>query len=246
MTAEQVHARTDRRDAADPSSPSPTPAKATGSAPADPSPTEAKPRRYRGQDPEQRRAERRRRLLDAGLELFGTVGYQSTSVERLCSTSGVTGRHFYEEFPSREALLGAVLDDILADCLTKVAAALGTAPPDLEDRLTSGIGAYVRGLSDDPRRARIVALEVVGVSPAFEEHRRGLGRAFADMVRDQARELIATGAPLQGNDLTLQALLAVIHELTMVYLTADEPFAVQDVIDEAVRIVMAVALAPAR
>src|SRR6266536_445680 len=52
-------------------------------------PRQAVERRYRGRLPDERRAERRRRLLGAGLELFGTVGYHGTSIERLCAQAGV-------------------------------------------------------------------------------------------------------------------------------------------------------------
>ncbi len=44
-------------------------------------------RRYGGKSLEQRREERRRRLLDAGLELFGTQGFQHTTIEQLCATA---------------------------------------------------------------------------------------------------------------------------------------------------------------
>ncbi len=67
-------------------------------------------RTYRGRSPEERRAERRERLLEAGLKLFGGEGYAATSIERLCAHARVTARHFYEEFPTREALLLAVFD----------------------------------------------------------------------------------------------------------------------------------------
>ena len=72
-------------------------------------------RRYRGRLPDERRADRRRRLLDAGLELFGTVGYHGTSIERLCAQAGVTARHFYQEFSGREALLAALFGEIVSE-----------------------------------------------------------------------------------------------------------------------------------
>ena len=46
-------------------------------------------RPYGGRSPEERRADRRRRLLDAALDRFGTTGYASTSITELCSSAGV-------------------------------------------------------------------------------------------------------------------------------------------------------------
>ena len=60
-------------------------------------------RRIRGLDAQQRLDERRRLLLDAGLELFGTAGYAATSVEQLCQAAYVSTRSFYELFPNKEA-----------------------------------------------------------------------------------------------------------------------------------------------
>ncbi|MDN5938479.1 MAG: TetR/AcrR family transcriptional regulator, partial [Salinisphaera sp.] len=71
-------------------------------------------RRYRGRTPAQLRAERRQRLIDAGLALFGERGYANAPIELLCATAKVATRHFYEQFDSREALLQAVFDDVLA------------------------------------------------------------------------------------------------------------------------------------
>jgi len=66
--------------------------------------------RYGGRTADERRAERRERLLDAGLELFGTQGYANTSIEALCSATRLNPRYFYESLKTREELLRAVYD----------------------------------------------------------------------------------------------------------------------------------------
>ena len=81
----------------------PATAPTAGAAPTAPKPSGE--RLYGGMTAEQRRAERRRRLLDTALELFGTDGYPYTGIERICSHAGVTARHFYEEFGNRETLM---------------------------------------------------------------------------------------------------------------------------------------------
>src|SRR5688500_9652842 len=87
-------------------------------------------RPYRGMSPDERQADRRRRLLDAGLGQFGTSGYARTTIEGLCAGAGVTPRHFYDEFGGREALLVAVFDEIVAWVTDAVGAALAAAPED--------------------------------------------------------------------------------------------------------------------
>jgi len=204
-----------------------------------------KPRRYRGRMPEERRAQRRRKLLDTGLELFAVEGYAKTSVEGICSTAGVTGRHFYEEFPGREALLVGVFDEIIDESYSRVVRAVADSPHDLTARLVAGVSAYMHYLLDDPRHARIVTVESVGISAEFETHRRESGAAFATFIQGEALTLIAEGSSVHGNELTVLALVAAIHELTASWLAHGQPMTIDALIAEGVRIIRAVALAPA-
>ena len=45
-----------------------------------------------------RRADRRRRLLDVGLDLLGSRGSAAVSVRSVCRTAQLTDRYFYESF----------------------------------------------------------------------------------------------------------------------------------------------------
>jgi AcrR family transcriptional regulator len=141
----------------------------------------------------ERREDRRERLLAAGLELFGTVGYGSTSIEGICAAAGVTARHMYEHFASREALLRAVYDDVVTGTQRAVLRALATSPAP-EGRAAAGVEAFVRSYLDDPRRARIACIEAIGVSVEFERHRRSVIHAFAALIEAQARSMAAEGS----------------------------------------------------
>jgi len=69
------------------------------------------PRPYAGETPEVRRERRRRRFIDSGKTLFGTLGYRKTTVRGLCAHAGLTDRYFYESFASLEDLLAAAVND---------------------------------------------------------------------------------------------------------------------------------------
>ena len=131
-------------------------------------------RTYGGLSPDARRASRRERLLNAGLELFGTVGYARTTIPMICTESGVTARHFYEEFESREALLRAVLEIIAERAHEIVRDALRATDLPVNERVLASNRAYYRYLTEDPRRARIYALESLGISVELEQYRREL------------------------------------------------------------------------
>lgn len=129
-------------------------------------------RRYSGRPVEDWRADRLDRLLTTAFDLFGTHGYRNTSIERLCSTAKVSTRHFYQEFPSKEAVLLAVYTQILEAGVAGTAKALDEAPEHgMRERMSRAMTAYLETVTEDPRSARISFVEVLGASPAVEERR---------------------------------------------------------------------------
>jgi len=149
-------------------------------------------RRYSGKTAEERRAERRERLLDAGLELFGTRGYPATTIEMLCSAARLNPRYFYEEFETREALLQAVYDRYIAAVTETVITAVEQAPTEPHARLEAGLRAFLEVALADPRAARINYFEMVGVSAQLERRRREVLRAYAEMVAQEIDRVAAT------------------------------------------------------
>jgi AcrR family transcriptional regulator len=151
-------------------------------------PPPATERRYGGKTADQRRAQRREQLLDAGLELFGTLGYANVTIEALCAAAGLNPRYFYEQFENRETLLGAVYDRHVQAVLQTVQAAVAGAPNEPRMRLRAGLSAFVTATLADERAARINYVEMVGVSPALEAQRRSVLRTYAELIATQAGE----------------------------------------------------------
>jgi AcrR family transcriptional regulator len=179
-------------------------------------------RRYGGQDASQRAAARRERLLAAGLEAFGTDGFAATSVEALCTRSGVTARHLYEQFAGREVLLHAVYEQIMGELGRRVATAL--AAEDVGDpaaRIRAGLEAFLRGATRDVRVARIMQLEVIGVSAALEERRAQARGAFAALIAGEARTMRGGRRVSRHDRLVAVALVGAVNELLLDWVAAD-------------------------
>jgi AcrR family transcriptional regulator len=180
-----------------------------------PSPSD-RGRLYAGLSAPERRAERRLRLLDAGLELFGTIGFGKTTIPMLCSASGVTARHFYEEFASREELLRTLYDQIAETAFERVMDALRERDKDVRDRIRDSSAAYFRYLTSDPRLARIYTIEAVGMHAELETHRRAKREAFVKQLTKAARRVSSSidsrllSAAIAGasHDLLLEWVLA--------------------------------------
>jgi AcrR family transcriptional regulator len=184
-------------------------------------------RLYGGLTVLERRAVRRKRLLDAGLDLFAGSGYASATIEGICASAGVTARHFYEEFGSREELLKAVFDrsvDTTILEVTEKAAARATVAPDFESQVREGVNTFVHAFLDDPRRARVVCIESVGVSAAMEAHRRRHFHRFSDLLQVEADRM----SDHQGTSpvefvLTTRALVGGTAELIVDWLLEPDP-----------------------
>ena len=110
-------------------------------------------RRYRGLSADERRSERRARLLEAAADLFGSDGYAATSIERLCARAGVTTRHFYEEFKSREDVLSALCEEMDRATFSAVQSAVEREPDDAEARTRAVVATFITQMLADPRRA---------------------------------------------------------------------------------------------
>jgi AcrR family transcriptional regulator len=113
-------------------------------------------RPYRGVSAPDRIALRRRQLLDAGLELFGTRGIAVVGVGDVCAEAGLTKRYFYENFQTIEELAVAVFEEIRANLMARVAPAIIAGG---SGDIRPAVDAYVRAVTEDPRVLRLLAFE---------------------------------------------------------------------------------------
>jgi AcrR family transcriptional regulator len=151
--------------------------------------------RYAGKSAKERQAERRRRFLDAALQLFGdTPGFRTTTVAALSEAAGLSTRQFYEEFRTLEDVLAALHLQVNDWAEQAVTAAL----PDAEDlplaeRVAVIFRAYAGNVTADPRRIRITFVEIIGVSPRLEEQRLARRSRWVDLICAEARAAVARG-----------------------------------------------------
>ena len=156
---------------------------------------------WRGQSPAQRSAVRRQQLLAAGLEVFGTCGWQQSTVRGICAAAGLSERYFYESFASRDELLLAVYEDLNEREFAMFSQAArqrldDIASPDgqtLMSVLHDALLAWFATFKADPRVARVRLIEVLGVSAQIDERYRAHNRRIADSHQGSERPLRARG-----------------------------------------------------
>ncbi|WP_236570033.1 TetR/AcrR family transcriptional regulator [Streptomyces mexicanus] len=151
--------------------------------------------RYGGRDASERRAERRRRFLEAGLEMFGAVhGYRGTKIADLCKAAGLSSRQFYEEFRTLEDLLAQLhlyVNDVAERAVLDILPAIQDKPA--RERLELMLRAYVKGAVSDPRHARIAYVEIVGVSPRLDRQRLERRAVWIDLLGRQIDDALERG-----------------------------------------------------
>jgi AcrR family transcriptional regulator len=201
------------------------------------------PRRYRGATPAERRATRREQLMEAGLELFGTQGYANSSVRAVSEAASLNTRYFYESFTGREELLSSVYQRILAEILTQATEAV-TQADTIEDKARAGIRVAWTILTEDRRKARIVALEVVGVSDELERLRRQSRQALAKLTADQAISAMGDDVRLVLDPaLVARSLIGGAVELLLAWIHGDLDHSVDEVVEHLTRLFTAAAYA---
>jgi AcrR family transcriptional regulator len=181
--------------------------------------------------PAERSAERRERLMTTGLELFGTVGYNNTSVRALSAAASLNSRYFYEAFESREDLLYNVYQRIVAEMITNVAEAVQNEN-NLLDQTRAGIRAGWTTVTEDPRKARIIAREVVGVSERLERLRRETRHTLAKLTADEAVALAPSGTRFRLDPiLVARSLIGAVVEILLDWSNGDIDASVDEIVE---------------
>jgi AcrR family transcriptional regulator len=207
--------------------------------------TAQEPRRYRGLTASQRRAQRREQLLDAGLELFGTQGYANTTIRAVSAAAAMNSRHFYESFASREDLLYHVYERIVHEIVLTAAQETGKVDT-LEGKARAGLRAGWTIVTDDRRKARVVALEVVGVSERLDRLRRQIRHSLADLTANNARSIAGREMEYRLDPvLTARTLIGGVVEVLIDWINGDVDASVDEIVEHFTRLFTAVAIASA-
>lgn len=151
-------------------------------------------RDYAGISATDRRADRRRRLLAAGRQLWGESGVADVTVRGVCSQAGLITRYFYEQFDNREALIFAVADDVRDQLLEAMVLAGVGDPGTLADKLRSALSAFLEIIAADPHVHRISTGDVSNV-PGLTQHRAKILDLITDEITRRAPDVLGDEVP---------------------------------------------------
>ena len=143
-------------------------------------------RPYRGVKPADRQAERRGRLLDAGLSILGSGSApDALTVRGVCRQAGLSARYFYESFTDRDDFVGAVCDWVIAGIATTTQAAVTAAAQPEQTR--AGMTNIVRAVAGDERVGRLLFSAELA-DPVVVRKRDESTTLLAQLLVQQVRE----------------------------------------------------------
>ena len=123
------------------------------------------------------RQRRLARILDAAEELFATHGFAKTTVDEIAAAAGVSKGLVYDHYVSKEALLGAIWDQLVEDWTRAVSEGKFD-----EGAIADSIGAMVHGsleyVRTNPLLRRIIALDPGALIPGGRESQIEFGRRY--------------------------------------------------------------------
>ena len=167
--------------------------------------------------PRQARAvERREHLLDAAAQVFARRGYAEAQMDEIAAAADTSKGGLYFHFPTKEALIGAVIGragDILRRRVNRAMAAAGSDPV---ARADAALSTLVDTLSAHRSLARVLAAETLGGSAAARERVAEIEDEYVKLIAEELRNALALGrltrleAPLDP-DLTARAWVGMVQ-----------------------------------
>jgi TetR/AcrR family transcriptional regulator, fatty acid metabolism regulator protein len=143
---------------------------------------------------EQTRSEtRRRRVLDAALEVFTRDGYGDTLVDDIARASDTSKGGVYFHFPSKQALFLSLLDEAARLLLDRAERAMA-AERDPIARGDAALKAVLKTFGGHRKLARLLLVDALGAGHEFNAKLAELHEAFAALIRRQLDEAVALGA----------------------------------------------------
>jgi len=155
----------------------------------------------------------------------------------------MNSRYFYESFTSREDLLFAVYERIVNEIVSGTTEATADMRT-IEDQARAGLRAGWTILTEDRRKARVIALEVVGVSDRLERLRRDTRHALADLTARNALAVGGSGLKFRLDPvLTTRALIGGVVEILVDWINEDLDATADEIVEHFTRLFTAVTYA---
>ena len=128
-----------------------------------------KERQFKGLSLAERKQARREKLIEAGIQAYGTHGFFSVTVKDICNEAKLTERYFYESFQKSEQLFQSIFLKQIEILQSTMMQAIVQASPNPRKMVTAGLSALFHLLKNDPRLARIIYIDATLVQELHKQ-----------------------------------------------------------------------------
>jgi len=123
--------------------------------------SKTKERQFKGLSLTERKQARREKLIEAGIEAYGTHGFFAATVKDICNEAKLTERYFYESFKKSDELFQTIFLTLIDQLQHNVMQAIMQASTDPRKMIEAGLTALLTTLRDNPRMARIIYIDAM-------------------------------------------------------------------------------------
>ncbi|MEH3155217.1 MAG: TetR family transcriptional regulator [Gordonia paraffinivorans] len=189
--------------------------------------------------------QRRERLVAAAFRVVAADGVEAATTRRICAEAGMSLASFHYAFPSRDALLEALVVAGLTSEDTAIHAVLTDVPADaadIESLLRGGLRGYIDSVVADPSRehALIALSQYARRTPGLEGFAADVYRRYYELAATALTAAAeASGARWRtGPDTLAPLVVAATDGLTLAYLNTGDLDVVHRIADACVAMLL--------
>ncbi len=146
-------------------------------------------RRYGGVDSQERQRQRKDKLVEAALIVFGQQGYHHSTVRDVCKQAQLTSRYFYESFDGMKALFREVYNQVNRELMQRTIVALAACQPEPDLLAEAALRAFLQYIGEDPLRARMALVDALSIDQEVSGLVEKASEDFAQLLASFMQQL---------------------------------------------------------
>jgi AcrR family transcriptional regulator len=123
---------------------------------------------FKGLTITERKQLRRQKIIQAGIERYGTAGFFAVTVKEICVTAHLTERYFYESFKKSDELFQCIFLQLIAELQGNILRAMAQSD-ESEAMLHNALHAFLTTLKNNPGMARIIYIDAMLIQELHQQ-----------------------------------------------------------------------------
>jgi AcrR family transcriptional regulator len=125
-------------------------------------------------------------MIDAIAELSAEQGYEATKIADIVRCAGVARKTLYDNFEGKEDLFLAAFDVTVTEARAAVEEACEATGGGWQQRIESGLAAFLRFVGERPAAARMCMVEALSATPTASARYDAAMREFVALLKENA------------------------------------------------------------